>query len=228
MAGWIARRSSSEILADSARDTSSQAISSSYRRAAVKHRAKPRYRCRLRPTQPVPGRGHDECLNIRHLLVTDRRHHPRYAEIRNYPTTPPQDADLHRAPKPSSACPTRSDRSHCRHKRQRRCRRRALAGTAGWRTRRHCRPKWSDGNTRGCALDIGSVPNKSMLAPDHLGPLRSTRSNRTCLRLFLLSNRMRLIDVSSVKPSSCGRSAGQRSQYGATIRPVVSAGRTPV
>jgi len=61
-----------------------------------------------------------------------------------------------------------------------------------------------------------------------LGPLRSTRSNRTCLRLFLLSNRMRLIDVSSVKPTSCGRSAGQRSQYGATIRPVVSAGRTPV
>ena len=107
-------------------------------------------------------------------------------------------------------------------KRQRRCRRRALAGTAGWRTRRHCRPKWSDGNTRGCALDIGSVPNKSMLAPDHLGPLRSTRSNRTCLRLFLLSNRMRLIDVSSVKPSSCGRSAGQRSQYGATIRPFSS------
>ena len=37
--------------------------------------------------------------STRHLLVTDRRHHPRYAEIRNYPTTPPQNADLHQAPK---------------------------------------------------------------------------------------------------------------------------------
>jgi hypothetical protein len=67
------------------------------------------------------------------------------------------------------ACPTRSDRSYRRHKRQRRCRRRALVGITGWRTRRHCRPKWSHGNTRGCALDIGSIPNKSMLAPDHSG-----------------------------------------------------------
>ena len=70
---------------------------------------------------------------------------------------------------------------------------------------------------RASASDSGSVPNRSMPAAAQVGPFRSTRSNRTCLCLFLLSSRIKLMDVSSVKPSSCGCSSGHTSTKGAAI-----------